>query len=155
ARRANTNAMTASKESTRARAAEHEARAVAFKANRDLYAADMNLAQQAWDHSNIGRILALLEETRQNPDRGWEWGYWHRLCHLEIRRFEGGGGFYLPATGKIVTGAGNTVYLYDARTGRETRRFQMDQQNLTSACASRDGSRIATISPDGAAVIWD
>ena len=41
-----------------------------------LYVANMNLAQQAWDQNNIGRLRQLLEDTQDSPYRGFEWYYW-------------------------------------------------------------------------------
>jgi AAA-like domain len=44
---------------------------------RQLYAAQMNLAQQAWDAGNVGRTVELVEAQRPRPGeedlRGFEW----------------------------------------------------------------------------------
>ena len=42
-------------------------------AQRLLYLADMNLAPQAWEQNNIGRLREMLEETAAYPARGFEW----------------------------------------------------------------------------------
>ena len=63
-------------EADRARAAEHEIR-------RQWYAASVNLMQPAWDAGQVGRLRELLTATETHPDRGFEWYYWRRLCHLE------------------------------------------------------------------------
>ena len=59
-------AQKALREAERAQAAERQARLRAdserLTAQRQLYAANMNLAQQAWDQSNLGRLRQLLEE---------------------------------------------------------------------------------------------
>jgi WD40 repeat protein len=51
----------------------------ALKAQRQLYAADMLLAQQAVENSNIGHARALLGKHQPNQAeadlRGWEWRY--------------------------------------------------------------------------------
>ena len=52
---------------------------------RNLYTSNMNLAQAAWEEGNIGRVREILEETRSYPDRGFEWYYWQRRTHLEIK----------------------------------------------------------------------
>ena len=36
--------------------------------------------QPAWDTGQIGRLRALLAETEEYPDRGFEWYYWQRLA---------------------------------------------------------------------------
>lgn len=46
------------------------------KAGAALYAAQMNLIQAAWDEGNFGRVQSLLEVTKDNPNRGFEWHYW-------------------------------------------------------------------------------
>jgi flagellar biosynthesis/type III secretory pathway M-ring protein FliF/YscJ len=43
-------------------------------AQQQLYVAKMNLARLAWDQNNLGRLEKLLEETANNPTRGFE-GY--------------------------------------------------------------------------------
>jgi eukaryotic-like serine/threonine-protein kinase len=47
--------------------------------SRLLYVADMNLAQQALNNNNIGRVKTLLDRHRPRPGeedlRGWEWRY--------------------------------------------------------------------------------
>jgi serine/threonine-protein kinase len=53
-------------------------------ARRNLYLANMHLAERAWDEAKMGRLEQLLEECRPRdgePDlRGFEWGYLKRLC---------------------------------------------------------------------------
>jgi WD40 repeat protein len=57
-----------------------------------LYAAQMNLVQAAWDTDNIARVRDLLEQLRPQPGqtdlRGFEWHYWNRLGHAELRTVE-------------------------------------------------------------------
>ena len=57
--------------------------------HRILYVADMNLAQSAWDQSNLAQLDKLLEETRTFPDRGFEWYYWQRQNHLCLKTLRG------------------------------------------------------------------
>src|ERR1019366_6051837 len=60
-----------------------------LEAEQKLYAAKMNLAQQAWDQNNIGRLQQLLEDTQDSPDRGFEWYYWQRQTHLAFKTLRG------------------------------------------------------------------
>ena len=53
-------------------------------AQRNLYVANLNLAQQAWEQNNMGHLRQLLEETASFPERGFEGYYWQRQCHLEL-----------------------------------------------------------------------
>jgi WD40 repeat protein/serine/threonine protein kinase len=67
-------------------------------ARRHLYAANINLAVQAWNESNLGKTRRLLAsavpEAGQEDFRGWEWRYlWGQSRGddvAEIARFNGG-----------------------------------------------------------------
>jgi hypothetical protein len=78
-KRANEKALQAEQEKTEAR--------------RNLYAADMLLAQQAWDTKNLRRTRDYLEPYRTNalrPLRGWEWGYlWRQTRSDELYGLNG------------------------------------------------------------------
>src|SRR6185503_7214744 len=68
------------------------------RARRNLYAADINLAHQAWQQSNLGKARRLLARTRPQAGhedlRGWEWRYLWGLTRgddsIEVARFDGG-----------------------------------------------------------------
>jgi hypothetical protein len=60
------------------------AQAVGQELRQHLYAARINLMQEAWDTGQMARLRALLAETEDYPDRGFEWYYWQRLRHLEL-----------------------------------------------------------------------
>ncbi len=78
--------------------AQGEAEVERNRARRNLYAADINLAHQAWLQSNLGKARRLLARTRpaagQEDLRGWEWRYLWRLTRgddsIEVARFDGG-----------------------------------------------------------------
>jgi hypothetical protein len=54
------------------------------ESRRLLYAAQMKVAQQAWDDGNVEQTMALLKAQRPEPGqedlRGFEWRYLWRLC---------------------------------------------------------------------------
>ena len=58
------------------------------QSDRRLYAAHMNLAQQALEAREDGRILALLElhvpQAGQPDLRGWEWDYLRARCRIRL-----------------------------------------------------------------------
>ncbi|PYJ93096.1 MAG: hypothetical protein DME23_26610 [Verrucomicrobia bacterium] len=78
--------------------AQTEAEVERDRARRNLYAADINLAHQAWLQSNLGKARRLLARTRpeagQEDLRGWEWRYLWGLTRgddaAEIAHFNGG-----------------------------------------------------------------
>ncbi len=71
------------KEAARATAGEKKAKEEAERANNLVYAADMNLAQQAYEAGDVVRVEQLLKETESGADRGWEWNYLNRAVHTE------------------------------------------------------------------------
>jgi WD40 repeat protein/serine/threonine protein kinase len=78
--------------------AKSEAETERDRARRNLYAADINLAYQAWQQSNLGKARRLLARARPVPGqedlRGWEWRYLWGLTRSddlgEVARFNGG-----------------------------------------------------------------
>jgi hypothetical protein len=89
-----------------------------------LYLADMNLAQRAWEGNDLARIRDMLAETSDFGERGFEWGYWHRLCHLEALTLSGHASAvsavaYSPDGMRVALGSSDhTVQVLDARTGK-------------------------------------
>src|SRR5262249_3787270 len=80
---------------------------------RFLYAAHMNLAQQAWEGANTARVLELLEGQIPKPGetdlRGFEWYYLWKLCHSDLLTLQHQKTIYSVAIspdGKTLAGAG-------------------------------------------------
>jgi len=161
----------AQSERDRARTAEAEAQGHRRSAEtaRDelehsLYAARMNLAQGAWEQGNISRLREILEETRAHADRGFEWYYWQRQTHLELRTLRGhirevGSVAFSPDGRRIVTGSRDgTAKSWDAESGRELHTFRSlvmgFSHDVPSAAFSPDNRRIFTLYPRFMSV-WD
>src|SRR5262249_48615428 len=97
-------------------------------ARRRFYAAQMNLANQAWEAGNPGRVLELLESRRPQFDdedlRTFEWYYLWRLCHYRllfaVRGDKGECFVAFSADGKTVaSGSGLAVKLWNMASQRE------------------------------------
>ncbi|PYJ98174.1 MAG: hypothetical protein DME23_12840 [Verrucomicrobia bacterium] len=111
------------------RQAQH-ARNAEEKLARQLYASNMNLAQQAWDKGNVRRALELLElhRTRKSDRedlRGFEWFYLWRLCHQD-----------------------NALHTLRSEARGITKHF-------ISVALSPNGKTLASESPDGKVIVWD
>jgi len=115
-------------QATLAREAQQRQRAerAEISTRQNLYAANMNLVAQAWDQNNFGRLRELLKATATYPGLGFEWYYWQRQAHLEIRTFSGHtdlirSAAVSPDGRRIATGSTDqTAKLWDAASGRET-----------------------------------
>src|SRR5262249_19517395 len=79
------NEIEAKKQAELAKDNAKTARALELLARRRFYAAQMNLAMQAWQAGEVPRVLELLEGQRPKADqddlRGFEWYYLWRLCN--------------------------------------------------------------------------
>ncbi|MBM3881768.1 MAG: hypothetical protein FJ387_18935 [Verrucomicrobia bacterium] len=103
----------------------HRAHLAEWAARKNAYVADMNLARQALEESNLGRARALLNRyypTRksENDLRGWEWR-WLWQCSQTHER-------------TTLTGASNLVH---------------------SVAVSSDGRWLAALSSRDALRLWD
>ena len=142
----------------------------ALRINRDrrqtahlLYVANMNVAQQAWEENNVGRLRLLLQETRNSPDRGFEWYYWQRQTHLAQKTIsgalEGAISAAFSADGQRIFGCSlehtAAAKVWDAASGREL--FALKPQGpLTGPAAfSVDGRRIAFAGTNGTVSVFD
>jgi eukaryotic-like serine/threonine-protein kinase len=130
------------------------AQAETLTARRNLYAADMNLAQQALEMRNLGRARQLLNRYRPEPGqvdlRGWEW----RLLWNQCR---GDSWFSLKGhsnrvytvdfspDGRWLVSAGydNMVFLWDIATRRSVATVKAahegSEARMTPVLFSRDG----------------
>jgi WD40 repeat protein len=139
-------------------ARERDARNVA---ERNLYFANMNVIDREWENDNFGHVVELLEAEKGYKDRGFEWGYWNRLFHLDLLTIKGhsDGIFsvaYSPDGKRIVTGSfDKTAKVWDVVTGREILTLKGNTLKVLSVIFSPDGKRIVTAGEDTNAKVWD
>ncbi|MHC1766462.1 MAG: protein kinase [Verrucomicrobiia bacterium] len=133
---------------------------------RKSYVSAMNLARQAWDDHDLARLRRLLEQTEGYRDRGFEWYFWQRQLHLELRTLRGHLGpvvqvSFSPNGERVLTASlDGTARVWDANEGTELlklsrNRREVTPRGVTSAAWSPDGRRIVTASEDKTAAVWD
>lgn len=91
------------------------------RANYEVYVATMNVMGTTWEQNNIDRMRELLARVKDNPARGWEWDYWNRMTHLEIRELQmplvvSKGPVFAP-NGKIYLHEKGRIWEYDPSSG--------------------------------------
>jgi WD40 repeat protein/serine/threonine protein kinase len=128
---------------------------------RQWYAASCNAMQQAWQSGQVARLRALLTETEAYPDRGFEWYYFQRLCHLDLHTLIGHRADVLVVSwspdGKLLaTGSRDgTAKVWDAVDGRELLTLHGHRGLVSSVSWSPDSKRLATASDDETVKVWE
>jgi WD40 repeat protein len=119
-------------------------------ARRLLYASDMNLAQRAFELSNVRLGRGLLESYRagnqsgQEDLRGFEWYYLWRLYNGQLDAFDATNDIAFSRDGaRFATATANAVKVWDAAPRRATASFKLGGPHSVT-----DGSYI-DFSPDG------
>jgi WD40 repeat protein/tetratricopeptide (TPR) repeat protein len=142
-----------------AEANEHEAKVQEGLATRRYYAAQTNLAMQAWEAGDSGRTLELLETRRPKFDqedlRGFDWYYLWGLCHHGLwarLNHEGGLVAFLPDGTLVSTGSGSFL-LWDVPLGRANARWPV--ANCRGLSVSPDGTFLATWGGKEPTRVWD
>ncbi len=131
------------------------------RAEAQAYVVNLDGAQQAWEQNDVGRVRELLDQTAGYPGRGFEWYYWRRQTHLELKTFLGHGDVvhsaaFSPDGRRIVTGSyDHTAKVWDVGSGKELLTLKGHNADVNAAVFSPGGGWIATASTDGTARLWD
>jgi WD40 repeat protein/serine/threonine protein kinase len=131
-----------------------------------LYAAHMNLAEQAWETTNIARLRDLVEGQRPQPGeedlRGFEWYYLWRLYHhngevfsLQHTKEVWSVAFSPDARTLAAADDEGKVRLWETATGKEIAAFSGHTDGILSVAWSHDGRKVATASTDKTVKLWD
>ena len=139
-------------------------RRLTVEQRRTLYATSMNLAQAAWDAGDPPRTFELLNEQIPRPGeddlRGFEWHYWERFAHLDLKTVQllgyvrdsaGSWAPKLSADGTRVaaflsdpTGRATSLKLWEAQTGKKIWSVSVaaDSSRVPYLGFSRDGRQL-------------
>lgn len=164
-RRAQNNFQLASRANADLKTANTGLRRTQAVLRRTLYAAHMNLVQNAWESNSIGRVRDLLDQARPAPDefdrRGFEWYYWQRLSQTELHTFKGLETDLAPVTfspdGRWVAAADKLglIKAWDCVTGKEVLSIKAHPAAIRSLAFSPSGKQIVSAGLDHRAKIWD
>jgi WD40 repeat protein len=98
-----------------------------------------------------------LAETGSYPERGFEWYYWHAMCHRELYTLDGATEASWSPDGKRLATADlshGTIRVREAGNGKELLARKVHEA-LCWVFWSPDGKRLATASVDGTAKVLD
>ncbi len=128
-----------------------------------LYAAQMKLAQQAWESSNIERMQELLDAQLPQPGqrdlRGFEWYYFWRLAHSDLVTIKHEGAVnsivVTPDGAKMASQTSDGgIRIWDTATGKELPRIHDGETNATCLTISPDGQFFAQGKANGKIKIY-
>jgi WD40 repeat protein/serine/threonine protein kinase/Flp pilus assembly protein TadD len=144
-----------------AKAQEKFAKQEELTARRRFYAAQVNLARQAWEAGDPARTLELLETQRPRFDqddlRSFEWYYLWRLCHQGLRsRLNSDGDVvaFLPDGKTLVSTGRGSFQLWDVTTGQEKARWRAAAYHW-GLSVSPDGKFLGTWGSHDPTRLWD
>jgi WD40 repeat protein/serine/threonine protein kinase len=126
---------------------------------RTLYAAQLNLAQHAWEAGAMDQVLELLEQHRpklgETDLRSFEWYYLDQLSHAAILTLKAdwpSSVAYSPDGKRLASANGSHVKVWDAQTSQELLSLQGGGCKVVF---SPDGKRLASGVNDRVVRVWD
>ncbi len=131
--------------------------------HQQLYGAQMSLAGQAWESSNMDRLTELLNLHLPQPGRadlrGPEWYLLWNLGHNDLPVVQHEDMvrdiFFTRDGSKLISVSSDTVKITDIATGQEQAKFNGHKGKIQSANLSRNSNKLVTGGTDGLTKVSD
>lgn len=133
-------------------------------AQRNLYFAEMHLAQEVWRSDEYGRLADILNQYIPRPGqtdlRGWEWYYLKARCR-NLMVFHGHQaavrGLAWRSDGQqLASGSPDgTIIIWDLQTQQVVRTLRGHSATVAHVAWSSDGRFLAFTGGDGIVKVWD
>lgn len=148
----------------RERQLRHESEQSELLARRFQYAAEMNLAHEAWAKNRVEHARAILDRLRPRPGqrdlRGFEWQLLWNECDRNLR-LRGHTGTITclavsPDGSLLASGsADRTIRVWNVQNWRESAILRGHASGLASIAFSPDGKQLASVGREGVLCLWD
>ena len=145
----------------------HQSRVARYQqaAEQHLYAANIRLAQIAWNNNDLGETLRLLAATEPSPGRpdlrSFEWYYLFGLAHRQKRTLAGHRGdvyavaFAPDGTRLASAGRDGTARLWHVANGQSLHVLEGHRDEVNAVAFSPDGTLLGSASDDGTVRLWN
>ena len=144
----------------------HRAKRSELRTRQNLYVADMNLVQQAWDDGDLQRAQSLLRShaprVGEEDQRGFEWRYLRHLCQDESRvTFTNFAApvwslQWLPNRLTLAALADGAIQFLDSDRHRPVGELRDPSRRIQAyALSPADTNLCATVGDDGVIKQWD
>jgi WD40 repeat protein/serine/threonine protein kinase len=131
------------------------------QAEHQVYVSSLREARLAWEDNNFARLRQILADTRNHAERGFEWWYWQRQAHLDLKTLRGhlapviAVGFSSDGRRAVTGSFDTTARVWDTEQGTQLRILRGHSREVRAACFAPDGQHVLTASADKTARLWE
>ncbi|RYG17625.1 WD40 repeat domain-containing protein [bacterium] len=150
-------AVVAFRNADRAVRAEALAKSQRDQARYDAYVASMRTLPSIWKTANLESMQTVLNSTRDNPARGWEWEFWNHLANDALAFTSETAGGFMPKVSPdgrtFASRSGGTLKLLDTDDLRVTKSLSVPGRSYFVNWTPGGNLVTQTSGPSGAGIL--